>query len=238
MWSHLERQRGGIGMRGPGESQLEMDKRMIGAKVRLLRERLERVQRQRTTQRRSRARGGMMSVSLVGYTNAGKSTLFNSMTRAGAYAADQLFATLDTTTRRVWIEGAGQITLSDTVGFIRDLPHTLIAAFRATLEEAIHADLLLHVVDASSPQRDEQIAEVDKVLADIGAADIPRILVYNKIDLVGLEPRVELDAHGTICRVFVSAQTRSGLDGLRSAISQFALIPENNEITLQNIQPE
>lgn len=238
LWSHLERQRGGIGMRGPGESQLEMDRRMIGAKVRLLRERLERVQRQRTTQRRSRARGGTMSVSLVGYTNAGKSTLFNAMTRAGAYAADQLFATLDTTTRRVWIDGAGQITLSDTVGFIRDLPHTLIAAFRATLEEAIHADLLLHVVDASSPQRDEQIAEVDKVLVDIGAADIPRILVYNKIDLAGLEPRVELDAHGTICRVFVSAQTRLGLDGLRGAISQFALIPENNEITLQDIQPE
>ncbi len=238
LWSHLERQRGGIGMRGPGESQLEMDRRMIGGKVRLLRERLERVQRQRTTQRRSRARAATLSVSLVGYTNAGKSTLFNAMTRAGAYTADQLFATLDTTTRRVWIEGAGQITLSDTVGFIRDLPHTLIAAFRATLEEAIHADLLLHVVDASSPQRDEQIAEVDKVLVDIGAADIPRILVYNKIDLAGLEPRIERDVHGTICRVFLSAQQRTGLDGLREAICQFALTAENNATPIQNFQPE
>ena len=238
MWSHLERQRGGIGMRGPGESQLEMDRRMIGGKVRLLRERLERVQRQRTTQRRSRARAATLSVSLVGYTNAGKSTLFNALTRAGAYAADQLFATLDTTTRRIWVEGAGQITLSDTVGFIRDLPLTLIAAFRATLEEAIHADLLLHIVDASSPQRDEQIAEVNKVLVDIGAADIPRILVYNKIDLVALEPRVEYDAHGTICRVFVSAHKRFGLDGVRSAISQFALLTENNATFKQNIQSE
>src|SRR3546814_352311 len=180
MWSHLERQRGGIGMRGPGEAQLEMDRRMIGDKVRLLRERLARVQRQRTTQRRARSRSNTLSVSLVGYTNAGKSTLFNALTRAGAYAADQLFATLDTTTRRVWIEGAGQVVISDTVGFIRDLPPTLIAAFRATLEETVQADLLLHVVDAASPQRDEQIVEVNKVLADIGAADIPRILVYNK----------------------------------------------------------
>ena len=238
MWSHLERQRGGIGMRGPGESQLEMDRRMIGGKVRLLRERLERVQRQRTTQRRSRVRGGTLSVSLVGYTNTGKSTLFNALTRAGAFAADQLFATLDTTTRRVWIEGAGQITLSDTVGFIRDLPLTLIAAFRATLEEAIQADLLLHVVDAASPQRDEQIAEVDKVLVDIGAAEIPRIMVYNKIDLAGLEPRVQTDAHGTICRVFLSAQQRLGLDGLRQAISQFALNLENNATSIQNIQSQ
>jgi GTP-binding protein HflX len=228
MWSHLERQRGGIGMRGPGESQLEMDRRMIGAKVKVLRERLAKVQRQRNTQRKSRARGATMSASLVGYTNAGKSTLFNSMTRSSTFAADQLFATLDTTTRRVWIDGAGQITLSDTVGFIRDLPPTLIAAFRATLEEAIHADLLLHVVDASSPQRDEQIAEVDKVLIDIGAAEIPRILVYNKIDEIGLEPRFDVDAHGTICRVFVSAQGRVGLDGLRQAISQHALLSENN----------
>lgn len=225
-------------MRGPGESQLEMDRRMIGSKVKLLRERLERAQRQRSTQRRARARGATLSVSLVGYTNAGKSTLFNAMTRAGAYAADQLFATLDTTTRRLWIEGAGQITLSDTVGFIRDLPPTLIAAFRATLEEATQADLLLHVVDAASPQRDEQIAEVNKVLLDIGAADIPCIMVYNKTDLVGLESRVELDEHGTICRVFLSAQKRSGLSGLRDAISQFATTSENNAISYENIQPE
>ncbi len=238
LWTHLERQRGGIGMRGPGESQLEMDRRMIGAKVRVLRERLERVQRQRSTQRRARARGTTLSVSLVGYTNAGKSTLFNAMTRAGAYAADQLFATLDTTTRRVWIEGAGQVTLSDTVGFIRELPHTLIAAFRATLEEAIHADLLLHVVDASSPQRDEQIAEVDKVLAEIGAADVPRILVYNKIDQADLEPRVDRDAHGTIVRVFVSASQRLGLAELRESITQFVSDADNHATHFQYFQSE
>ncbi|NGM87814.1 GTPase HflX [Parapusillimonas sp. SGNA-6] len=235
MWTHLERQRGGIGMRGPGEAQLEMDRRMIGAKVRLLRERLERVQRQRTTQRRARSRGSTLSVSLVGYTNAGKSTLFNALTRAGAYAADQLFATLDTTTRRVWIEGTGQVVISDTVGFIRDLPPTLIAAFRATLEETVQADLLLHVVDASSPQRDEQIAEVNKVLADIHADEIPRILVYNKIDEAGYEPRVERDEHGTIARVFVSALKRSGLDGLRGAIVESGQIAGNNALNIENI---
>jgi len=238
LWTHLERQRGGIGMRGPGESQLEMDRRMIGAKVKVLRERLDRVERQRKTQRRARARGGALSVSLVGYTNAGKSTLFNAMTRAGAYAADQLFATLDTTTRRIWIDGAGQVTLSDTVGFIRDLPHALIAAFRATLEEAVHADLLLHVVDAASPQRDEQIAEVDKVLAEIGAADIPRILVYNKIDRAGLEPRTERDAHGTIARIFVSAMARVGLDALRAAIVEAGNKAGHNGFDFQVIQSE
>ncbi|SOE49262.1 GTP-binding protein HflX [plant metagenome] len=238
LWSHLERQRGGIGMRGPGESQLEMDRRMIGAKVRVLRERLDKVQRQRQTQRRARERGSHLSVSLVGYTNAGKSTLFNALTRAGAYAADQLFATLDTTTRRIWIEGAGQVTLSDTVGFIRDLPTTLIAAFRATLEETVHADLLLHVVDASSPQRDEQIAEVDKVLVEIGAADIPRILVYNKIDAAGLEPRVDRDAHGTIARVFVSAVERAGLEALRGAIAQVGTTAGNNASIHQTVQSE
>ncbi|MDX3905387.1 MAG: GTPase HflX [Pigmentiphaga sp.] len=218
MWTHLERQRGGIGMRGPGESQLEMDRRMIGGKVRTLRERLDKLERQRQTQRRSRARGGAFSVSLVGYTNAGKSTLFNALTRADVYAADQLFATLDTTTRRIWIDGAGSVVVSDTVGFIRELPHTLIAAFRATLEETVHADLLLHVVDAASPQRDEQIEQVDKVLEEIGAADIPRILVYNKIDQSSHEAGVERDEHGTISRVFVSAIERSGLDALRGAI--------------------
>jgi GTPase len=222
LWTHLERQRGGIGMRGPGESQLEMDRRMIGAKVRVLRERLQKVQRQRTTQRRARARGSHLSVSLVGYTNAGKSTLFNALTRADSYAADQLFATLDTTTRRVWIEQAGQVTLSDTVGFIRDLPHTVIAAFRATLEEAIHADLLLHVVDAASPQRDEQIHQVQKVLTDIGAGEIPQILVYNKIDNLGLPARIERTSHGTIHKIFISAQQREGLSFVRQAIVEFA----------------
>jgi GTP-binding protein HflX len=238
LWTHLERQRGGIGMRGPGEAQLEMDRRIIGSKMKVLRERLDRVQRQRVTQRRSRARGNTFSVSLVGYTNAGKSTLFNALTRAGAYAADQLFATLDTTTRRIWVEGAGQVVVSDTVGFIRDLPPTLIAAFRATLEETVHADLLLHVVDAASPQRDEQIMEVNKVLQDIGADAIPHILVYNKIDAAGYDPRVERNEHGTIARVFVSALARSGLEGLRGAVAESAQIAGNNAFNIENIQPE
>lgn len=238
LWTHLERQRGGIGMRGPGESQLEMDKRMIGAKVRLLRERLEKVQRQRVTQRRARARGASLSVSLVGYTNAGKSTLFNALTRADAYAADQLFATLDTTTRRVWIPDAGSITLSDTVGFIRDLPHTLIAAFRATLEEAIHADLLLHVVDASSDQRDEQTHEVQSVLAEIGAINIPQILVYNKIDNLGMPARIERDSHGTIHKVFISAQRREGLNLVRQAIAEFANCAGTDATNDQTLQLE
>ena len=238
LWTHLERQRGGIGMRGPGESQLEMDRRMIGSKVKLLKERLERVQRQRTTQRRARARGSHFSVSLVGYTNAGKSTLFNALTQAGAYEADQLFATLDTTTRKLWIEGAGHVTLSDTVGFIRDLPHTLIAAFRATLEEAIHADLLLHVVDAASDERDEQIVQVQQVLKDIGASDIPQIFVYNKIDSAGLEPRVERDAHGTIRKVYISARQRQGLDLLRQTIADIASSSGNHAISNENTQFE
>lgn len=238
LWTHLERQRGGIGMRGPGESQLEMDRRMIGAKVRTLKERLDKVQRQRATQRRARSKGPTLSVSLVGYTNAGKSTLFNALTRADAYAADQLFATLDTTTRRVWIEGAGQVTLSDTVGFIRDLPHTVIAAFRATLEEAVHADLLLHVVDSASDQRDEQILQVNKVLEEIGANQIPQILVYNKIDSAGLDPRVERDAHGTIRKVYISARQRQGLDLLRQSIVEFASSSGNHATSNENFQFE
>jgi GTP-binding protein HflX len=221
-WTHLERQRGGIGLRGPGETQLETDRRLLGARVRNLKEKLARLQRQRDVQRRARARREVMSVSLVGYTNAGKSTLFNALTHAGAYAANQLFATLDTTTRRLYLPEAGNITVSDTVGFIRDLPHTLVAAFRATLEETIHADLLLHVVDSSSAVRDAEIAEVNLVLAEIGAATIPQIMVWNKIDLTGAAPGVERDEHGKISRVRLSAATSVGLDHLRQALVETA----------------
>ena len=187
-WSHLERQQGGIGTRGgPGEAQIELDRRMIGDRIKQVKERLEKVKRQRGTQRRARERRGTFRVSLVGYTNAGKSTLFNALVKARSYAADQLFATLDTTTRALWLgEAQAQVSLSDTVGFIRDLPHKLVEAFEATLQEAADADLLLHVVDAASPVLDEQMAEVERVLAEIGAADVPQILVYNKCDL--LEP--------------------------------------------------
>lgn len=230
MWTHLERQRGGIGVRGPGESQLETDRRLIGVKMRSLRQKLDRLQKQRATQRRARERGRTLSVSLVGYTNAGKSTLFNALTQADAYAADQLFATLDTTTRRIWIEGAGQIVVSDTVGFIRSLPPMLVAAFRATLEETVHADLLLHVVDAANPQRDEQISEVNKVLSDIKADNIPQILVYNKIDEANYEPRIDRDEHGTIARVFVSALERTGIDLLRDSIAEFGSLTGNNAL--------
>jgi GTP-binding protein HflX len=224
-WTHLERQRGGIGLRGPGETQLETDRRLIGQRMKLLRERLDRVVRQRQTQRRSRSRSGAFMVSLVGYTNAGKSTLFNALTRAGAYAADQLFATLDTTTRRIWIDGAGQITLSDTVGFIRDLPTPLIAAFRATLEETLQADLLLHVIDAANPQRDEQQAEVERVLREIGAVSVPVLRAFNKIDLTGLEPGIRRNADGIVDWVGVSAVERRGLDELRQAIAEAAVRP-------------
>ena len=222
-WSHLERQRGGLGKTGgPGEKQLELDRRYLGNRVKVLKEKLISLRKQRQVQRRSRARGEVLSISLAGYTNAGKSTLFNALARAKAYEADQLFATLDTTSRRVWIAGVGNVVLSDTVGFIRDLPHGLVAAFRATLEETVHADLLLHVVDAASPARDTQAAEVDKVLEEIPAMDAPRLLVWNKIDAAGLEPAVERDQYGRICRVFVSARTGAGLELLRGAIAEFA----------------
>ena len=221
-WTHLERQKGGIGLRGPGETQLETDRRLLGKRVKLLKERLEKLTRQRHTRRRARDRRKVFSVSLVGYTNAGKSSLFNRLTHAQAYAADQLFATLDTTSRRVFLPGVGQIVLSDTVGFIKHLPHSLIESFRATLDEAAEADCLLHVVDAASPARDDQVAQVDQVLAEIGAQDIPQILVFNKIDLRGLPPGIERDEYGKISRVWVSAQTGEGLDQLRLALTEAA----------------
>ncbi len=221
-WTHLERQKGGIGLRGPGETQLETDRRLLGKRVKLLKERLVKLARQRHTQRRARDRRKVFSVSLVGYTNAGKSTLFNRLTHAQTYAADQLFATLDTTSRRVFLPEVGQIVLSDTVGFIKHLPHSLIEAFRATLDEAAEADLLLHVVDAASPARDDQIAEVEKVLAEIGASNIPQILVFNKIDLRGLPPGIERGEYGKISRVWLSAQEGQGLDQLRLALSEAA----------------
>jgi GTP-binding protein HflX len=221
-WTHLERQKGGIGLRGPGETQLETDRRLIGRRVKFLRTRLARLERQRTVQRRARARGEVLALSLVGYTNAGKSTLFNALTHAGAYAADRLFATVDTTTRRLYLPALGAITVSDTVGFIRGLPHTLVAAFRATLEETVHADLLLHVVDASSPTRDLQIDEVNKVLEEIGAQAIPQLFVWNKIDLNGVGPGIDRDDCGRIARVRLSARTGAGLDALRQALAEAA----------------
>ncbi|MEZ5615785.1 MAG: GTPase HflX [Rhodocyclaceae bacterium] len=221
-WTHLERQKGGIGLRGPGETQLESDRRLIGKRVKLLKERLKQLERQRAVRRRARTRREMLAVSLVGYTNAGKSTLFNALTKAGAYAADQLFATLDTTSRRLFLAGSGQIVLSDTVGFIRDLPHSLVAAFHATLEETALADLLLHVVDSASGDRDAQIEAVNGVLAEIGAARVPQILIWNKIDVSGVEQGIERDAYGKITRVRVSAKTGAGLDLLRQALAETA----------------
>lgn len=226
-WSHLERQTGGIGARGgPGEKQIELDRRMIGDAVKRTRERLVKVKRQRTTQRRQRERRDTFNISLVGYTNAGKSTLFNALVKARAYAADQLFATLDTTTRQLYLGDAGRsVSLSDTVGFIRDLPHGLVDAFQATLQEAIDADLLLHVVDASNPGFPEQMAQVQKVLNEIGAADIPQILVFNKLDSLQaeqrpplLEDQYDVDGH-VFPRLFVSARSGEGLDALRYALS-------------------
>lgn len=237
-WSHLERQSGGIGMRGgPGEAQIELDRRMIDERIKVTKERLRKVQRQRGTQRRARERNEVFKVSLVGYTNAGKSTLFNALVKARSYAANQLFATLDTTTRSMYLEAAGtSISLSDTVGFIRDLPHKLVEAFRATLQEAAEADLLLHVVDAASPVLDEQMAEVERVLAEIGAADIPQILVYNKLDMLedSQRPRAAVDwlerpgAGPRVPRVFVSALSGEGLDRLREQIVQAMPGPDLN----------
>lgn len=222
-WTHLERQKGGIGLRGPGETQLETDRRLIGERVRMLRSRLEKLQKQHETQRRSRNRSHTFSFSLVGYTNAGKSTLFNALTKAGTYVADQLFATLDTTSRRIYLEGAGNAVVSDTVGFVRELPHQLVAAFRATLEETVHADLLLHVVDAASSTRKDQVEQVNLVLKEIGADTVPQLVVLNKIDLAGLDPGLERDEYGKIQRVLVSAHTGDGLSLLRQAVTEYAM---------------
>jgi len=222
-WTHLERQKGGIGLRGPGETQLETDRRLLGKRVKLLKERLVRLERQRGVQRKARGRSEILNVSLVGYTNAGKSTLFNALTHAGAFTANQLFATLDTTSRKLWLGEAGNIVISDTVGFIRDLPHALVAAFHATLEATAQADLLLHVVDSASSAREDQIAEVDKVLAEIGAGEVPQLMVLNKLDLTGLPPAVERDEYDRITRVRVSAKCGDGLPLLREALTEMAL---------------
>lgn len=222
-WTHLERQKGGIGLRGPGETQLETDRRLLTKRVRFLKERLNRLGRQRDIQRKARGRRDIMNVSLVGYTNAGKSTLFNALTHAGAYAANQLFATLDTTSRKLWLPEAGNIVVSDTVGFIRALPHELIAAFQATLEATSQADLLLHVVDSSSPAREEQMVEVNKVLAQIGADQVRQIIVLNKQDLTGLPPAIERDEYGRITRVRVSARCGDGMPLLRQALEEIAI---------------
>ena len=240
-WSHLERQTGGAGVRGgPGEKQIELDRRMIDDTIKRTKERLVKVKRQRSTQRRKRERTAVFNVSLVGYTNAGKSTLFNALVKARAYAADQLFATLDTTTRQMYLEAAGcSVSLSDTVGFIRDLPHGLVAAFQATLQEAVDADLLLHVVDAANPHYPEQIQQVQKVLREIGADEIPQILVFNKLDAMNPEERPGVlkdsyDLEGRqVVRLFLSARNAQGLEALRTELAERVL-----EARLTTMSPE
>lgn len=219
-WTHLERQKGGIGMRGPGETQLETDRRLIGQRVRVLTRRLEKIKQQRETGRQMRAEIPVPSLALVGYTNAGKSTLFRALTGADAYVADQLFATLDPTVRRISLPGGTPVVVADTVGFIRELPHELVAAFQSTLTEAREATLLLHVVDASDPRRDEHIAQVNSVLEEIGANEIPQILVYNKIDRLETTPRVDRDAEGRATAVWISAEQRSGLELLMGTLAE------------------
>jgi len=219
-WTHLERQKGGIGLRGPGETQLETDRRLIAKRIRTLKGRLEKLARQRDTSRHVRREVPVPTVALVGYTNAGKSTLFNALTGSETYVADQLFATLDPTVRRVKLSGVGEVVLADTVGFVRSLPHELVAAFRSTLQEARDADLLLHVVDASDPLRDERMEQVREVLKGIGADQIRELVVLNKIDLAGEQPRVLDGADGRAALVAVSAANGDGLSGLREALTQ------------------
>jgi GTP-binding protein HflX len=222
-WTHLERQKGGIGLRGPGETQLETDRRLLGQRIKQIRKRLEKVRSQRAQGRRARERAAVPTVSLVGYTNAGKSTLFNRLCNADVYAADQLFATLDPTLRRFKLPGFGAVVLADTVGFVRQLPHELVAAFRSTLEETLEADLLLHLVDAHDPERHTRIDQVNEVLDAIGARSVPQILVYNKIDLSAEPPRLLRDVHGRVTRLWCSAGTGEGLDLLEQALGEFFL---------------
>ena len=219
-WTHLERQRGGIGLRGPGETQLETDRRLLADRIRQIRLRLDRVDRQREQGRRARRQADLPTVSLVGYTNAGKSTLFNALTQAGVYVADQLFATLDPTLRRLDLPGAEPIVLADTVGFVSRLPHELVAAFRSTLRETCEASLLLHVIDAGHPDRDDIIAQVDAVLTEIGAAEVPCLRIFNKIDLTGEPPRLERDAEGQPRAIWLSAASGTGTDLLIAALAE------------------
>lgn len=234
-WTHLERQKGGIGLRGPGETQLETDRRLLAKRVKFLKEKLSILQRQRDVQRLSRKRSQVKTISIVGYTNAGKSTLFNRLTRSNSYAADQLFATLDTTTRKMFIPAYGNLVISDTVGFIRDLPHTLIAAFRATLEETIQADLLLHVVDGTSPVKDDQIEAVNRLLEEINASTIPQILILNKIDQAGskMRPGYVRDEYGKITRILISAKTGEGLEYVKLALTEAIRYP-SEEVDLED----
>jgi len=217
-WTHLERQKGGIGLRGPGETQLETDRRLLARRIKTLNDRLDKVLVQRETTRRDRKRSEVPTVALVGYTNAGKSTLFNRLTSADAYAADQLFATLDPTVRRLHLAPGLEVALADTVGFVRDLPHELVAAFRSTLQEAREAELLLHVIDAADPERTERIAQVNEVLESVGAGSLPQIAVYNKIDRSGEQARTEVDAEGRVDRVWLSAHSGAGVDLLHGAL--------------------
>ncbi len=226
-WSHLERQRGGIGLRGPGETQLETDRRLIAKRVRRINDQLMRFSDQCRNRRKSRKKRGAYNVSLVGYTNSGKSTLFNVFTKADVYAANQLFATLDTTTRRVFLEGQNYIVLSDTVGFIKDLPHTLIESFKATLSEAVNADLLIHVIDRSDCLWEQKFRDVIEVLEEVGTENIPMINMFNKIDLIGGEPGVRRDQYGRIQEVYASAETKDGLDLVKKAISEQKVLREN-----------
>ena len=234
-WTHLERQKGGIGLRGPGETQLETDRRLLGKRIKYLNSRLDKVSRQREQGRQARKKADIPTVSLVGYTNAGKSTLFNTLSNSNAYAADQLFATLDPTLRKVELEAGFPVIMADTVGFIKHLPHDLVAAFRATLVETREADLILHVVDCADENRDEKIAAVNRVLNEVGASETPQLLIYNKIDLPKFSPRTDSDEDGEIWRVWVSAQEKLGLEELFEALA-IRFVPEKLECDLR-LQP-